>query len=310
MTQKISIVIPSYNEQDNVKVLAKALVNIFQNLTYDYECIFVNDGSSDQTLANLKELAHDNPKIFYINLSRNFGHQNALKAGLIAATGDAVISMDADMQHPPQLVVDLLKKWEDGYDVVYTKRLNDKKLPFIKRLTSVYFYKLINSLSVVKIEEGAADFRLMDKNVLRVFNSLNENELFIRGLVSWVGFKQIGIEYYPAERLSGESKYTLKKMLRFGLQGITSFSTRPLYVAVFLGLFISVFAFIFYMSYVVYSLYFGHVISGWASVISTVVFFGGLNMIILGIIGIYIGKMFMQTKNRPNFIIQETNLPQ
>lgn len=310
MLRKISIVIPSYNEQDNVKVLAKALVNIFQNLTYDYECIFVNDGSSDQTLANLKELAHDNPKIFYINLSRNFGHQNALKAGLIAATGDAVISMDADMQHPPQLVVDLIKKWEEGYDVVYTKRLNDKKLPFIKRLTSVYFYKLINSLSVVKIEEGAADFRLMDKNVLRVFNSLNENELFIRGLVSWVGFKQIGIEYYPAERLSGESKYTLKKMLRFGLQGITSFSTRPLYVAVFLGLFISVFAFIFYMSYVVYSLYFGHVISGWASVISTVVFFGGLNMIILGIIGIYIGKMFMQTKNRPNFIIQETNLPQ
>lgn len=310
MLQKISIVIPSYNEQDNVKVLAKALVNIFQNLTYDYECIFVNDGSSDQTLANLKDLAHDNPKIFYINLSRNFGHQNALKAGLIAATGDAVISMDADMQHPPQLVVDLLKKWEEGYDVVYTKRLNDKKLPFIKRLTSVYFYKLINSLSAIKIEEGAADFRLMDKNVLRVFNSLNENELFIRGLVSWVGFKQIGIEYYPAERLSGESKYTLKKMLRFGLQGITSFSTRPLYVAVFLGLFISVFAFIFYMSYVVYSLYFGHVISGWASVISTVVFFGGLNMIILGIIGIYIGKMFMQTKNRPNFIIQETNLPQ
>lgn len=309
MTQKkISVVIPSYNEQDNVKVLSQSLLEIFNNLDYDYEIIFINDGSSDDTLKNIIALSTSQKKVFYINLSRNFGHQNALKAGLDQATGDAVISMDADMQHPPQLITELIKKWEEGYEVVYTKRLSDKKLPYFKRLTSIYFYKIINALSEVKIDEGAADFRLMDRKVVNAFRNLDENELFIRGLVSWLGFSQIGVEYQPAKRFSGETKYTLKKMMRFGLQGITSFSTRPLYIAVFLGVFISFFAFVFYLIYVVYSLYHGHVISGWASMISTVVFFGGLNMILLGIIGIYIGKMFMQTKNRPNYIIQATNL--
>jgi dolichol-phosphate mannosyltransferase len=165
----------------------------------------------------------------------------------------------------------------------------------------------MNYLSEVNFEPGTADFRLMDEKVVAVFTDFSENELFIRGLVSWLGFKQFALDYVPAERFSGKSKYTMKKMMRFAIQGITSFSTRPLHIAIFLGIGLSFFAFVFYIGYVLYSMYFGHVISGWASVISTIVFFGGLNLIVLGIIGMYIGKLFIQSKQRPNYLIRSTN---
>ena len=242
-------------------------------------------------------------------MSRNFGHQNALKAGLDVATGDAIIAMDGDMQHPPELIPDMIQKWQDGYDVVYTRRLEDKKLPYFKNLTSRYFYKFINYISEIDIEPGTADFRLIDKKVGKVFFAFSENELFLRGLSSWVGFKQYAIDYEPATRFSGQSKYTIKKMMQFAMKGITSFSIRPLYLSIFVGVASTFLAFLLYVFYVLYSIYFGHVISGWASVIFTIVFFGGLNLIVLGIIGVYVGKLFMQSKNRPNYIIRNTNLP-
>ncbi len=306
--KKISIVIPSFNEEGNIYIIVKALHEVLQKLKYDYELIFVDDGSKDKTLANLHELSKTDSKLFYVELSRNFGHQNALMAGLDMATGDCLITMDGDMQHPPELIPQLLSKWEEGYDVVYTRRLEDKNLPYFKKTTSKYFYKFINYISEIDIEQGTADFRLMDKKVAKVFFNFTENELFIRGLVNWVGFKQFAIDYIPNERFSGNSKYTVKKMMQFALKGITSFSIRPLYLSIFLGLSISVLGFLFYLLYVFYSIYFGHVISGWASVIFTIVFFGGLNLIVLGIIGIYVGKLFIQSKNRPNYIIRETNL--
>ncbi|MDI9309705.1 MAG: glycosyltransferase family 2 protein [Limnohabitans sp.] len=305
--KKIAVVIPSYNEEGNIEVMVNTLHSVFDTLNYHYEFIFVDDGSSDNTLFKLKELSQKDDKLFFIELSRNFGHQNALKAGVDIAKADAVITMDGDMQHPPELIPQLIQKWEEGYDVVYTIREEDKNLSFFKKKTSKSFYNLMNYLSEVKFEPGTADFRLMDKKVVEVFSDFSENELFIRGLVNWLGFKQFGIDYKPAERFSGKSKYTIKKMMRFALQGITSFSTRPLYLAIFLGLGISGLAFMLYVGYVIYSLYFGHVISGWASLISTVVFFGGLNLIVMGIIGIYVGKLFMQSKNRPNYLIKETN---
>jgi dolichol-phosphate mannosyltransferase len=211
------------------------------------------------------------------------------------------------MQHPPELLPEILQKWEEGYDVVYTKREEDDHQSYFKKKTSRGFYDLMNKLSEIKFEPGTADFRLMDEKVVAVFSNFSENELFIRGLVNWLGFKQYAIDYKPSKRFSGASKYTLKRMMRFALQGITSFSIRPLYLAIYLGITLSLFAFIFYVGYVFYSVYFGHVISGWASVISTVVFFGGLNLIVLGIIGMYIGKLFMQSKNRPNYLIRSTN---
>lgn len=264
---------------------------------------------SDNSLTKLESLSKNDNRLFFVALSRNFGHQNALKAGvdLVAATSDAVITMDGDMQHPPTLIPELLAKWEEGYDVVYTIRDEDKALSYFKNKTSKWFYATMNRLSEVKFEPGTADFRLMDKKVATVFSDFSENELFIRGIINWIGFSQYAINYKPHARFSGKSKYTIGKMLRFALQGITSFSTRPLHIAIFLGLGLSLFAFIFYVGYVLYSMYFGHVISGWASVISTVVFFGGLNLIVLGIIGIYIGKLFIQSKGRPNYLIKNTN---
>jgi dolichol-phosphate mannosyltransferase len=215
--------------------------------------------------------------------------------------------MDGDMQHPPKIIPKLIQKWEEGFEVVYTIREEDKKLGFIKNKTSNLFYGLMNKLSDIKFEPGTADFRLIDKKVAQVFSDFTENELFIRGIINWVGFKQFAIHYEPNERFSGKSKYTIGKMMRFAVQGITSFSTKPLSMAIILGISLSVMAFIFYISYVLYSIYYGHVISGWASVITTVVFFGGLNLVVLGIIGVYIGKLFMQSKGRPNYLISSTN---
>ena len=307
MKGKIAIVIPSFNEAGNIEVMVNSLHSVLQKLPYEYELIFVDDGSSDTTLSVLKKLLLKDEKLFYIELSRNFGHQNALKAGVDIAIANAVITMDGDMQHPPELIPQLIQKWEEGYDVVYTRRADDRKVSYFKKKTSKSFYNLMNYLSEVNFEPGTADFRLMDQKVVEVFTDFSENELFIRGLVSWLGFKQFAIDYVPAERYSGKSKYTVKKMMRFAIQGITSFSTRPLYIAIFLGIGLSVFTFVFYIGYVLYSMYFGHLISGWASVISTIVFFGGLNLIILGIIGMYIGKLFIQSKQRPNYLIRSTN---
>lgn len=309
MMKKISIVIPSYNEETNIEVMVSALHDVMQKLPYHYNFVFVDDGSKDGTLQTLERLSKNDDKLFFASLSRNFGHQNALKAGvdLVKDEADAIITMDGDLQHPPALIPELIQKWEEGYDVVYTIREEDKALSYFKNKTSKMFYNVMNKLSEVKFEPGTADYRLMDQKVAQVFADFSENELFIRGIISWVGFRQYAVNYKPHARFSGESKYTVSKMVRFAIQGITSFSTRPLYMAIFLGLGISALAFVLYMGYVIYSLYFGHVISGWASLISTVVFFGGLNLIVLGIIGVYVGKLFMQSKGRPNYLIKDTN---
>jgi glycosyltransferase involved in cell wall biosynthesis len=309
MNKSIAIVIPSYNEATNIDILIHTLNEIIKNINYNFKFIFVDDGSSDKTVEILKEKSKEHQHIFYIELSRNFGHQNALKAGidLVKNDVDAIISMDGDMQHPPKIIPKLIEKWEEGFEVVYTIRGEDKKLSFLKIKTSNLFYSLMNKLSDIKFEPGTADFRLIDKKVAQVFSDFTENELFIRGIINWVGFKQFAIHYEPNERYSGNSKYTAGKMMRFAVQGITSFSTKPLSMAIILGISLSLMAFMFYISYVLYSLYYGHVISGWASVITTVVFFGGLNLVVLGIIGVYIGKLFMQSKGRPNYLISSTN---
>jgi dolichol-phosphate mannosyltransferase len=288
-------------------VIITALKTVFQSLAYPYTLIFIDDGSTDGTLEEIKREAAVNPQLFFIALARNFGHQNALKAGLDMADGDCVIMMDGDMQHPPDLIPEMLAQWEAGHDIVYTIRKDHKEIPMMKRKTSNMFYNLINNLSDIELEPGTADFRLMDKKVVAVFRTFKETDLFMRGLVKWMGFRQIGIEYDPAQRTQGRSKYTVKKMIRFALQGITSFSTRPLYIAVYLGFIFSLLSLL-YIPYIVYSFYFGHVISGWTSVIATIAFFGGLQLMILGIIGMYLGKLFMQSKQRPHYIVKESNI--
>ncbi|MEH3113054.1 glycosyltransferase family 2 protein [Pedobacter terrae] len=309
MNKLVSIVIPAYNEADNIFVIAESIKQVFSTINYDYEIILVDDGSADHTLEKIKDYASTANNIFFLEFSKNFGHQLAVKAGMDHAFGDCVISMDCDMQHPPELISDMIAKWEAGYEVVYTIREDDKNLSKGKRSSSSLFYKVLNWLSDIDLEPGAADFRLLDQRVVNVFRNFHENEPFLRGLVKWLGFKQYAIKYNPAARFSGKSKYTLKKMLRLALHGVTSFSIKPLYTAVYLGFILS-FASVLYIPYIIYA-FVNHVeVSGWASVIMTIVFFGGLQLIILGIIGIYVGKMFMQTKNRPNYIIRSSNIQQ
>ena len=307
MKKHVSVVIPVYNESGNVVLVANTLQQIFASLPYTYQVIFVNDGSSDNTIDVIKQLAASNEAIRYISFSRNFGHQAALKAGLDMADGDCVISMDGDMQHPPEMIPLFLEKWEQGADVVYTLRQEDKSLSPFKRKSSNLFYSIVNRLSDVEIEKGSADFRLLNRNVVEVLRNLPEYDLFFRGLVKWTGFTQVAIEYEAAQRFSGTSKYTFKKMVRFALQGITAFSIKPLYIATYLGFIISLLA-VLYIPYAMYGLYVGHARSGWASVIVTIAFFGGMQLMILGIIGLYLGKLFVQSKKRPVYIVKESNI--
>ena len=267
----------------------------------------VNDGSHDSSLLVLQQLAKEDNRVKYLSFSRNFGHQLAVKAGLDHAFAPAVISMDADLQHPPALIPTLIHKWEEGAQVVATLRTYPEEISKKKRKSSQQFYKLLNLLSDIEIKEGSADFRLLDQAVVEVIRHMRENEPFLRGMVPWVGFTQVYVPYTAQARYAGETKYTIKKMFQLALSGVTSFSVKPLYFAVFLGFFFSLLS-VLYVPYVIYSFLNGSEISGWASLIMTIVFFGGLQLIILGIIGVYIGKIFTQTKERPAYIIQEKHL--
>lgn len=303
----VNIVVPVFNEEENILQLITQVQEVFESLPYPYSMIIVDDGSTDGTLDVLRMASSSDKRIRYISLSKNFGHQNALKAGLDHARGDCVITMDGDLQHPPKLIPELISYWEQGYDVVYTLRQDDEtNTAYLKRKSSSFFYKIMNKLAGLDIEEGSADFRLLSKKVLYTLQGIDEHEVFFRGLVKWVGFRQIGIPYKAAPRIKGHSKYSLRKMMRFAVQGITSFSTKPLYIAAYLGFVFSLLALL-YIPYAVASYLLGHVVSGWASIIVTIAFFGGLQLSILGIIGLYIGKIFMQGKRRPHYIIKELN---
>src|SRR5690606_21360904 len=275
---------------------------------YLYEVIFVDDGSTDNSLEIVKDLADKYPSVFYIELSRNFGHQNALKAGLDLAKGVCVITMDCDLQHPPDVVCELVDKWEAGYDVVYTRRRDDKRLSWFKRKTSIAFYKLLDRLSDLKLENGTADFRLMSRNILDSFRHLNESELFIRGLIKWSGFRQTAVDYEPRERYAGASKYGYKKMMSFALRAITSFSTKPLKLIAYLGMTLFLVSLIL-IPYGIISYALGKAVSGWTSLMILVTFFGSLQLLMLGIVGLYISKIVIQSKQRPLYFIRDTNYP-
>ncbi len=306
--KKISIVIPAYNEEGNLMPVYQRIKSVFENMQgYSFEIIFVNDGSRDNTQSRLEEMALDFPEIKYIEFSRNFGHQPAVKAGMDYADGNVIISMDGDLQHPPELIPQMVKKWEQGYDIVYTIRSYPKEIPYFKRKTSNLFYRFLSQISDVDLTNGGgSDFRLIDSSVAQVMKNLKEDDLFLRGLTSWMGFKQTGIEFVAGERFSGQSSYDLKKMLKFAFTGITSFSVKPLYLATYLGFIFSSLSLL-YIPYVLYAFLTKTEISGWASLIMTIVFFGGVQLIILGILGIYLGKIFKQVKGRPNYIIRSRN---
>ncbi|MDH6356116.1 glycosyltransferase involved in cell wall biosynthesis [Dysgonomonas sp. PH5-45] len=309
MPKKVSIVLCSYNEATNLPTVIKAIHENMDPLGYLLEIIVVNDGSTDNTMSVVTDLCKTDASLFYIEFSRNFGHQNALKAGLDYSTGDCVISMDADMQHPPRMLPQLLEKWEEGYDIVYTRRKDDENLPKLKRKSSSWFYKMLNFLADIDLESGTADFRLMDRRAANVIVGVKGGDLFMRGLVKWIGFKQYGIDYMPDQRLSGTSKYTIKKMRNLALQGILSFSTKPLSIALYVGFSIAVLSLL-SMPYAFISYFFGHTNSGWSSMICIIGFLGGFQLFVMGIIGLYIGRIFDKTRGFPPYIVRNTNLHQ
>ncbi len=304
----VSVIVPAFNEESNIEILAERVVEQLEASAGDYEIIFIDDGSSDGTLAKAKELHEQNPRIKFIALSRNFGHQIALKAGIDHSSGDCVICMDADMQHPPELIPELLEKWHDGYDIVYTIRQETEGVGIFKKLASKLFYWLTNKLTEIDIEEGAADFRLMDKKVVDELKLIGEKFLFIRGLISWVGFEQIGINYTAAPRYSGVSKYSLGKMLRFAWNGITSFSILPLRFAVSAGTIVSTLSFIYAIYALSIKLFTNKVVPGWTSLLISVLFLGGVQLLCIGVLGEYLGKLFIESKRRPVYIVKDKSL--
>lgn len=306
---EISIVIPTYCEEGNISELYNQLESELKKVEiHSFEIIYVNDGSHDDSLTKIKELTVRDNRVKFIHFSRNFGHQNALRAGLDFAQGAAVISMDADLQHPPELIATLIEHWRAGNKVVYTKRKDTSDLSFFKKLTSKMFYKLVNYLSETKLEEGTADFRLLDRSVVEALKNFNENNLFYRGIIPGLGFKQHGVEYIPNERFSGNTKYTFSKMVRFALTGITSSSAKPLYFSIYLGAFLALCSF-FYALYAIYvSLFTTEAVAGWTSTIASILFIGGIQLMMLGIVGVYLGKLFSESKKRPNYIIEESNI--
>ncbi len=304
---KISVVIPCYNEEGNVRKIYEAVIEQLSN--YNFQLLFVDDCSMDRTLNIIKELNKSDNRVDYISFSRNFGQISGLRAGLEYANGDCVISLDADMQHPPELIPKMIKKWEEGYDIVSTLRKDFENVSFFKKLTSSLFYRVFNKLSDIQIKPGAADFRLLDRKIVEILvRDLNEYHYYLKGLVNWVGFNHAEIEYEVRERFSGQTKYSISKLINLAIEGITSFSIKPLKLAILLGFSLSVFSAV-YSFYAIYmALFTDETVKGWTSVLVSILFIGGVNMILLGIIGEYLGKLYIQSKNRPLFLIKETNI--
>jgi len=303
----LSIIVPIMNEQGNIRQLYSRICNVLEK-KIDFELIFVDDGSTDNTLNEIKELVKNDKRVKFISFSRNFGHQNALKAGLDFASGDAAVSLDGDLQHPPELIPKMIKKWQEGYDIVYTIREDNGNTSFFKKKTSALFYKIINYLSDVTLDEGSADFRLINRKVLEVLKQIKETPVFYRGITKWIGFKQFAIPYEPEKRLWGETKYSVKKMFNFAVFGITSFSVKPLRISILFGMFFTILAFL-YSLYALYEkLFTNNTIEGWTSILIMISFIGGVQLVLIGVMGEYIGKLFMESKNRPTYIINEKNL--
>jgi len=305
--KKISIIVPCFNEEESLKTFNLTLIKALPE-NYLYEIIYVNDGSKDNTLTIILDLAKENLNIKYISFSRNFGHQNALKAGYDFASGDCAISLDADLQHPPEVIPELINKWEEGFEIVNTIRNDHDSISFTKKISSGIFYKIMRKLSDVNIENGMADFRLIDKKVLKQLKLFPENFLFFRGIIPWMGFKQTIVQFKANERFAGTTKYTFKKMLKFATTGVTSFSVKPLRLSIYLGATFAFLAFL-YGIYITYIYIFTNkAVTGWTSVILSILFVGGINLLMLGIIGEYLGKLFIENKRRPNYLISDTNL--
>ena len=305
--KKVTLVIPMYYEEKVVTECYKRIKECLIKLdNYEHEIIFVNDGSKDKTMELLEEIARNDKTVKVISFSRNFGHQAAVTAGLQYVSGDAIVIMDADLQDPPELIPDMLKLWEDGNEIIYAKRKTRKGESAFKLLTAKMFYKTLNALSDVDIPRDTGDFRLVDRKVVDTINTLPEHNKFLRGLFSWVGYKQIPFEYERQKRFAGETKYPLKKMLKLASDGIISFSTKPLKLVGTLGVF-SIFISFVILIYALLSYAFklNNLSAGWTSIMVTITFFAGVQLLSIWIMAEYIGRIYDEAKGRPQYIVDK-----
>lgn len=305
----ISIVVPMYFEEKVVEACYRRLTSVARENNFNYEIIFINDGSTDRTMEILAYIAQKDKRVKVISFSRNFGHQIAITAGMDKAIGDAVVVIDADLQDPPELIPQMIKLWEAGYDVVYARRKKRQGETWFKLFTAKIFYRILNQLSSVAIPVDTGDFRLIDRKVVEALRKMPEQNRFVRGMVSWVGFKQTPIEYEREERLAGETKYPLKKMIKFALDGIISFSAKPLKMVQYLGLmtFLTAMAIFFFAA--LSKLLGLAVISVWVPIVAMIMLMGGIQLLAFGIMGEYMARIYDENKNRPLYIIEkEINL--
>ncbi|NTW25271.1 MAG: glycosyltransferase family 2 protein [Lentimicrobium sp.] len=307
---ELSIVIPVFNEEAVLEPLIMRLREACQRITPEYELIFVNDGSNDNSLAILKEHSVEDDRIRYIGFSRNFGHQNAVMAGIIRSHGEAVVLIDGDLQDPPELIPELYAKYREGFKVVYAKRIQRKGESVFKKLSAGVFYRMLKKITSIDIPLDTGDFRLISREVVNHLIGMGESSKFLRGQIAWLGFRQASVSFERQERKAGKTKYTLRKMMRFAMDGITSFSNFPLQIATFLGFFFSVIAFCIIL-YALYSKFIlEEVVTGWTSIMISSMFIGGIQLLCIGIIGEYISRISVDVKKRPSFIIEETNCDQ
>ncbi len=303
---EISVVVPALNEEGNIGALCGALVPVLAALTPDWEILICDDGSTDRTWACIQEQATSNPHIRGMRLSRNFGHQYAIVAGLGRARGRAVVSMDADLQHPPAVIPDLVRRWREGAKIVKTIREGTVYAGWFRRSTSRLYYRVFSWLSGVALEAGTSDFRLLDRAVVDALLEFDEEGLFLRGMVEWVGYESAEVHYRGASRVAGETSYSLWKMVRFAWHGVSSFSVVPLRLGIALGLMSSVVAFLAVVYAIVSKFVIGEAVPGWASSLAILSFLFGVLFVYLGLLGEYIGRILVETRRRPRFLVSET----
>jgi polyisoprenyl-phosphate glycosyltransferase len=300
---ELSIVVPVYNEAECLPEFHRRLTAVLHKLNLAYEIIFIDDGSSDGSLELISRLRETDPRIKALSFSRNFGHMAALSAGLDIAAGRAVITLDADLQHPPELIPELVARWRTGSQVVNTLRRANQDAGFFKRTTAAAFYRLIDKISGLNLPRNAADYRLLDRQVVDSLNQLRERARFLRGLARWVGFRQSFVEFTAERRWAGRTKYSFSRMLAFALDGLTSFSTFPLRLATYLGLATAAASFLDLVYAIYVRTFTNRAIEGWASVLAAVLFLGGVQLIFLGVLGEYLGRIYEETKQRPLYIV-------
>lgn len=305
---EISAIIPSYNEQDNVGLMYERMTKTLSKISPDYEIIYINDCSKDQTLLRIKELAAKDTHVKYLSFSRNFGHQIAVSAGLDYCSGKAVVIIDGDLQDPPELIEQMYEKYKEGYKVVYARRTSREGETWFKKATAKIFYRLLASMTSIDIPVDVGDFRLIDQVIVKHLRNMPEKSKYIRGQISWIGYKQTFVNYHRDARIYGKTNYPLRKMLRFALDGITAFSDKPLKIASGLGIVAAIVSLLALVYALVAHFCFNSTITGWTSLILSVLFIGGAQLITIGIIGEYIARINNDVRNRPLYILEENNM--